>query len=82
MSLTFIDKPFSLQLPFREQMLTVDILPFYKGARVVYRVITDQLPELVIGLDNHDNWEEIGGNELISPSLLYAIGERIDHYIL
>lgn len=82
MASNIVDKPFSLKVPFRNSMITVDILPHYRGLRLVFRIITANLPELVIGLDSYDNWEELGGQDLISPALLNNIGDRIDQYLL
>ncbi len=77
-----VDKTFSIQVPHNNQHVVVDVLPFYMSSRLVYRIITANFPELVIGLDSFDNWEEIGGQGLITSALLYTIGERIDHYLL
>lgn len=77
-----VDKQFSIQVPFDNKWIGVDVLPYYLSSRLVYRIISANFPELVIGLDKFDNWEEIGGQGLVSASLLYVIGERIDHYLL
>ena len=77
-----VDKTFSIQVPYNDQLIAVDVLPFYTSSRLVYRIITANFPELVIGLNSFDNWEEIGGQGLIASALLYTIGERIDHYLL
>lgn len=77
-----VDKTFSIQVPYNNQQVFVDVLPFYISTRLVYRIITANLPELVMGLDSFDNWEEIGGQGLITSALLHIIGERIDHYLL
>ncbi len=82
MALTFDEKPFSLSVLYLKKTFTVDILPFYMGLRVAYRVISPDLPELVIGLDAYDSWEEIGGQSLISPGLLFRLGELIDQHVL
>lgn len=77
-----VDKTFSIQVPYNKQVVNVDVLPFYMSSRLVYRIISANFPELVMGLDTFDNWEEIGGQGLVASALLYIIGERIDHYLL
>ena len=79
MSLSPEEKPFSINLFDSKKKISLDIIPFHYSNRLLYRVVSSKLPDLVVELTIEDTWEQVGGEIPISISLLGAIGDMIEN---